>query len=117
VSGKIEPREYLGASGRRHVWVAERMGITKSYLSHLLAGRRSWTPALQHRFANAIGMDASAFNFAQNLPANESRRNAEGSGPAEALDSAPERDDAPSEYSDTPARRNGSQSAKTEVAQ
>jgi transcriptional regulator with XRE-family HTH domain len=65
VSGTIDPRTYLDGSGRRHVWVAERMGVDASYLSHLLAGRRNWTPALQCRFANAVGMDARAFRFAQ----------------------------------------------------
>ena len=108
MTGTIEPRQYLGASGRRHVWVADRMGITQSYLSHLLAGRRNWTPELQHRFANAIGMDASAFNFARDLAADGSGRDGDaGSVAVEAARSAQGAREGAVEYSTTSEPSNG----------
>jgi len=67
VSEKIGPREYMGATGLRSDWVARQMGVHYSYLSHLLAGRRPWTPRLRQRFAVAVGMAESAINFAQIL--------------------------------------------------
>lgn len=39
---------------RTHSEIAQRMGMTRSYLCHLLKGRRKWTEKLAKQFMEAI---------------------------------------------------------------
>ena len=116
----MDPLQVLESTGRRRDWVAGQMGISESYLSLLLNGKRRWNEDVRRRFALATGVPVTLIVFGAVDCDSESEDMCErviGDAAPEALDRALERGDGPSEYSDTPARRNGPQSAKTEAAQ
>lgn len=49
-------REAIRAQGRRQAWVAEQMGISPSYLTKLLDGRRPWLPHLRGAAARVLNI-------------------------------------------------------------
>ena len=53
-------RETIRQQGRLARWVALQMGISESYLSKLLDGRRVWTPDLRRRVAEVLGVSESS---------------------------------------------------------
>jgi len=59
----MNPLEAIENMGRRREWVAEQMGISPSYLSLLLTGKRRWTDDLQRRLALAVGIKRLALSF------------------------------------------------------
>jgi len=91
MSVRVGPGHYLRDTGRYATWVARRMGISSSYLSLLLSGKRRWTPALRERFAAAVDRPQSAFDFAQSRTARVRRVRHSGTLAVEAPSSAPER--------------------------
>lgn len=60
----MRPDEALEDLGRRQGWVADQMGISESYLSMLVSGKRPWTPEMRRLFARAIAIRESAISFA-----------------------------------------------------
>ena len=111
---QISPAQAIAARGLQKQWVAAQLGISPAYLSMLLNGNRRWTPDLAGKFPLVVGLASAALCFAPNCKDGvHSLGTSHEQSPAEAPAGAQERDDAPSEYSDTPARRNGPQSAKT----
>lgn len=100
MSVRVGPGHYLRDTGRIETWVARRMGISSSYLSLLLSGKRRWTPALRERFAAAVDRPQSAFDFAQSRTARVRRLRHRGTLAVEAPSSHAERVAAGSGYSD-----------------
>jgi transcriptional regulator with XRE-family HTH domain len=47
-------RATIDTQGRKFAWVAERLGISYSYMTRLLSGGRRWTPALRARVAEVL---------------------------------------------------------------
>lgn len=41
--------------GRRHMWLAERLGVTPGHVTRLLNGERRWTEELRPKAAQALG--------------------------------------------------------------
>ena len=111
----MDPLEILESTGRRRDWVAGQMGISESYLSLLLNGKRRWNEDVRRRFALATGVPVALIVFGAVDCDSESAEICEDvtvTIPAEALDSAPERGDGPSEYSDTCTPAKAPQSAE-----
>lgn len=59
----MDPLQVLESTGRRRDWVAGQMGISESYLSLLLNGRRRWNEDLRRRFALATGVPLTLITF------------------------------------------------------
>jgi hypothetical protein len=59
----MNPLEVLDTTGRKRDWVSRQMGISESYLSLLLNGKRRWTTSMQSRFALATGVPAALVSF------------------------------------------------------
>jgi transcriptional regulator with XRE-family HTH domain len=59
----MDPLEVLESTGRRRDWVAGQMGISESYLSLLLNGKRRWTEDVRKRFALATGVPVALIVF------------------------------------------------------
>lgn len=59
----MDPLQVLNTTGRKRDWIARQMGISESYLSLLLNGKRRWTADLQTRFALATGVPAALISF------------------------------------------------------
>jgi len=57
------PQEALRVTGKRAPWVAQQMGVSRSYLWRLVRGERSWTRDLERSFALALGMAPEAISF------------------------------------------------------
>ena len=115
----MDPLEVLESTGRRRDWVAGQMGISESYLSLLLNGKRRWNDDVRRRFALATGVPLTLIVFGAvdcDSESDEMCADVIATSHAEAPSAPQERADAPLEYSGTPARRNGPQSAKTEAA-
>ena len=53
-------RAEIQAQGRLQSWVAAQMGISQSYLTKLLAGKRDWLPHLREAVARALGVPETA---------------------------------------------------------
>lgn len=111
MSVRVGPGHYLRDTGRIETWVARRMGISSSYLSLLLSGKRRWTPALRERFAAAVDRPQSAFDFAQSRTARVRRLRHRGKLAVEATGSHAERVDVSVEYPRTRGPQNGPQEA------
>jgi transcriptional regulator with XRE-family HTH domain len=63
----LTPREAKDQSSQEWQQIAERMGVSKSYVSKLANGQRRWTWEMQRRFAAAVGLDVSAISFDQDV--------------------------------------------------
>jgi plasmid maintenance system antidote protein VapI len=50
------PRE-IAAEGRRHGWIAERSGISKYLMSHIVNGRRTCSETVARSISEALGGD------------------------------------------------------------
>ena len=111
MSVKVGPGQYLHDTGRMGTWVARRMGISSSYLSLLLSGKRRWTPALRERFAVAVDRPQSAFDFAQARTARVRRARRGVTLAVEATSSHAERVDVSVEYPRSSGAGNGPQEA------
>ena len=59
-------RSTIEAQGRRLDWVAAQMGISQSYLTLLLNGKRRWSPRLRSKVATALGVPESVLFFRSN---------------------------------------------------
>jgi transcriptional regulator with XRE-family HTH domain len=59
----MDPLEVLESTGRRRDWVAGQMGISESYLSLLLNGKRRWNDDVRRRFALATGVPLTLIVF------------------------------------------------------
>jgi len=42
--------------GRRKDWLARELGVSPSYVTKLLNGKRRWTPALREKASDAFGV-------------------------------------------------------------
>ncbi len=58
------PVEATKAVGKRPTWVAEQMGICRSYLWRMMTGKRRWPSHRRQQFALALGMAETAIDFA-----------------------------------------------------
>jgi len=56
-------RTTIETQGRRLDWVAAQMGISQSYLTLLLNGKRRWSPQLQSKVASALGVPEEQLFF------------------------------------------------------
>lgn len=59
----MDPLAVLESTGRRRDWVAGQMGISESYLSLLLNGKRRWNDDVRRRFALATGVPLTLIVF------------------------------------------------------
>lgn len=50
-------RYYLANKGTRINWVADQITLSKSYLTHILKGRRRLTPEILQKINNCLGTD------------------------------------------------------------
>ena len=102
----MRPADALSHTGKRLPWVAQQMGVSRSYLWRLLKGQRQWRPDLRRTFALALGLSEDAVDYCApcvgSRPTDDTPQDN-----AEALDPSPERAATPSEYSATSERGNG----------
>lgn len=56
-------RSTIEAQGRRLDWVAAQMGISQSYLTLLLKGKRRWSARLRVRIATVLGVPEDVLFF------------------------------------------------------
>lgn len=58
-------RRLIDARGIRHRWLADRLGISRSHLSHLLSGDRRFTDAQAVRLAELLQIPVDYIRQAQ----------------------------------------------------
>jgi plasmid maintenance system antidote protein VapI len=58
---KTKLRTFLDERGLRYIWVAERLGISKSHLGHIMDGRRPLNPTLAERIGELFDVDPQMF--------------------------------------------------------
>lgn len=59
----MQPKRIIAIRGLKQDWIAGAMGISASYLSLLIDGKRRWSPKLRRLFALAVGIALSAISF------------------------------------------------------
>lgn len=63
-------REVMERQGRRHVWLAEMVGVSPSHVTRVMNGERTPGPAFRERAAAALGIPADElFASAEEVPA------------------------------------------------
>lgn len=66
ITTKTKLREAIDSRGIRYSWVAERIGISRPHLHHLMEGHRPMTRDVAQRIADvlAVGLDEIGYEEA-----------------------------------------------------
>ena len=50
----VHIKDYLSSRGLKYKWLAEQVGISESYMSLLISGKRNWNKSFIDRTASAL---------------------------------------------------------------
>tara|TARA_A100000172_G_scaffold80972_1_gene72162 strand:+ start:5242 stop:5481 length:240 start_codon:yes stop_codon:yes gene_type:complete len=50
----VEIKDYLSSRGLKYKWLANRIGVSESYMSLLISGKRNWQEGFINKTADAL---------------------------------------------------------------
>ena len=53
----LEIRDYLTSRGLKYKWLANQIGISESYMSLLISGKRNWNQNFIEKTADVLDID------------------------------------------------------------
>lgn len=77
VEADMQPKRIIAIRGLKQDWIAGAMGISASYLSMLIDGKRRWSPKLRRLFGLAVGIALSAISFDDEATLDVAKQNVE----------------------------------------